>query len=90
MMYEAKAVSEALGLEIPEEMIERRLNAAGSVKGHKISMLQDLERHRSLELDALVTAVQELGCLTNVATPAIDIVLAMIQERGRQAGLYDG
>ena len=90
MMYEAKAVSEALGLEIPEEMIERRLNAAGSVKGHKISMLQDLERRRSLELDALVTAVQELGCLTNVATPAIDIVLAMIQERGRQAGLYDG
>ncbi len=90
MMLEAKAVSEALGLEIPEEMIERRLNAAGSVKGHKISMLQDLERGRSLELDALVTAVQELGQLTGVATPTIDIVLAMIQERGRQAGLYGG
>lgn len=90
MMYEARAVSQSLGLNIPEDMIERRLNAAGSVKGHKISMLQDLERGRSLELDALVTAVQELGRLTGVATPAIDIVLAMIQERGRQAGLYEG
>lgn len=88
MMYEAKAVSNALGLDIPEKMIDRRLDAAGSVVGHKISMLQDLERGRSLEIDALVTAVQELGRLTGVATPAIDIVLAMIQERGRQADLY--
>ncbi len=88
MMYEAKAVSDALGPNIPEKMIERRLDAASSVVGHKISMLQDLERGRSLEIDALVTAVQELGRLTDVATPAIDIVLAMIQERGRQADLY--
>jgi 2-dehydropantoate 2-reductase len=69
-------------------MMERRLNAAGSVVGHKISMLQDLERGRSLEIDALVTAVQELGRLVKVATPTIDAVLALIQERGRQAGLY--
>lgn len=88
MIYEARAVAEALGIEIPEDLIERRLDAAGSVTGHKISMLQDLERGRSLEIDALVTAVQELGRLTGVATPAIDIVLALVQERGRQAGLY--
>jgi 2-dehydropantoate 2-reductase len=69
-------------------MMERRLNAAGSVVGHKISMLQDLERGRSLEIDALVTAVQEMGRLVKVATPTIDTVLALVQERGRQAGLY--
>jgi 2-dehydropantoate 2-reductase len=51
-------------------------------------MLQDLERGRSLEIDALVTAVQEMGRLVKVATPTIDTVLALIQERGRQAGLY--
>lgn len=88
MMYEAKAVNEALGLDIPEEFIERRLKAAGAIKGHKMSMLQDLERGRSLEIDALVTAVQELGRLTGVATPTIDTVLALVQERGRAAGLY--
>jgi hypothetical protein len=51
-------------------------------------MLQDLERGRSLEIDALVTAVQEVGRLLKVATPTIDTVLALVQERGRQAGLY--
>jgi len=57
--------------------------------GHKISMLQDLERGRSLEIDALVTAVQEMGRLVKIATPTIDTVLALVQERGRQAGLYN-
>ena len=88
MMAEAQAITASLGLTIPEQMMERRLNAAGSVVGHKISMLQDLERGRSLEIDALVTAVQELGRLVEVATPTIDAVLALVQERGRQAGLY--
>ena len=41
-----------------------------------------------MEIDALVTAVQELGRLVDVATPTIDAVLALVQERGRQAGLY--
>ncbi len=42
----------------------------------------------SLEIDALVTAVQELGRLVEVATPTIDAVLALVRGRGRQAGLY--
>lgn len=50
-------------------------------------MLQELERGRSLKIDALVTAVQELGRLVQVATPTIETVLALVQERGRQAGL---
>ena len=87
-MVEAKAVTEALGVFIPEEMIDRRLTIAGKAVGHKMSMLQDLERNRSMEIDALVTAVQELGRLTNVQTPTIDILLTLVQARGRQAGLY--
>ena len=87
-IYEAKAVTEALNIFIPEEMIERRLNVAGKAVGHKMSMLQDLERHRSMEIDALVTAVQELGRLTGTPTPTIDILLALVQARGRVAGLY--
>ena len=88
VIYEAKAVTEALGIFIPEEMIERRLTVAGKAVGHKMSMLQDLEHKRHMEIDALVTAVQELGKLTHVATPTIDLLLALVQERGRQAGLY--
>lgn len=81
-MVEAKAVTEALGVFIPEEMIDRRLTIAGKAVGHKMSMLQDLERNRSMEIDALVTAVQELGRLTNVPTPTIDILLTLVQARG--------
>jgi 2-dehydropantoate 2-reductase len=88
MMLETKAVNEALGIQIPIDMMNRRLAAAGSVVRHKMSMLQDLERGRTLEIDALVTAVQEMGRLTGVQTPVIDAVLALVQERGRAAGLY--
>jgi 2-dehydropantoate 2-reductase len=81
-------VNEALGVRIPVEMMDRRLAAAGSVGEHKMSMLQDLERGRSMEIDALVTVVQELGRLTGVSTPMVDAVLALIRGRGRIAGLY--
>jgi 2-dehydropantoate 2-reductase len=69
-------------------MMDRRLAAAATLSGHKMSMLQDLERGRPLEIDALVTAVQELARLTAVPTPAIDAVLALAQARGAAAGLY--
>jgi 2-dehydropantoate 2-reductase len=88
MIMETKSVNESLGIHIPMGMKDRRLEAAGSIVGHKMSMLQDVERGRSLEIDALVTAVQELGQLTGVATPVIDAVLALVKERGRRAGLY--
>jgi 2-dehydropantoate 2-reductase len=89
MMLEAKAVNEALGIQIPLDMMDRRLAAARSVAGHKMSMLQDLERGRSLKIDALVTAVQEIGRLTGAPTPIVDAVLALVQERGRTAHLYE-
>jgi 2-dehydropantoate 2-reductase len=88
MMLETQAVNESLGIQIPTSMMDRRLAAAGAVVGHKMSMLQDVERGRSMEIDALVTVVQELGRLTGVATPVIDAVLALVQERGRALGLY--
>jgi 2-dehydropantoate 2-reductase len=88
MMLEAKTVSEALGVQIPVEMLERRLAVAGTLTGHKMSMLQDLERGRKLEIDALVTAVHELGRLTGVSTPIVDAVLALVQARAKAAGLY--
>ncbi len=87
MIAEAQAVNEALGIHIPSEMADRRLAAAASTIGHKMSMLQDLERGRSMEIDPIVTAVQELG-RPWVKTPVIDVVLALVQERARVAGLY--
>jgi 2-dehydropantoate 2-reductase len=88
MMRETQAINEALAVHIPTEMMDRRLDGAAAATGHKMSMLQDLERGRSLEIDALVGAVQELGRLTAVKTPVIDAVLALTKERARASGLY--
>jgi hypothetical protein len=42
------------GVQIDKAMIDRRLAAAGRAVGHKMSMLQDFERHRTVEIGALV------------------------------------
>jgi 2-dehydropantoate 2-reductase len=87
MMLEAQDVGEKLGANFYVS-VDRRLAGGAAVGPHKTSMLQDLELGRPMEIDALVTAVQELGKLVQVATPTIDIVLALIQQRARVAGTY--
>ncbi len=87
MMMEAKAIGDRIGVHFRVD-VERRIDGAGKVGAHKTSMLQDLERNRPMEIDALVTVIQELGRMTGVATPTIDTVLALIQQRGRMIGLY--
>ncbi len=88
MMMEAQAIGEKLGVRFGVD-IERRIDGAVAVGAHKTSMLQDLELGRAMEIDALVTVIQEMGQLTELPTPKIDIVLALIQQRARAAGLYD-
>jgi 2-dehydropantoate 2-reductase len=87
MMLEAQAIGERLGVRFPVD-VEKRINGAAAVGAHRTSMLQDLERGRPMEIDALVTAVQELGRLVDAPTPTIDVVLALVQQRGRVAGAY--
>lgn len=87
MMVEAEEIATRLDVKLPID-VDRRIAGAEEVGAHKTSMLQDLERGRPMEIDALVAAAQELGRLTGVATPAIDIVLALVRQRARIAGLY--
>ncbi len=89
MMLEAQAIGERLGVRFPIN-VDRRIKGAGAVGAHKTSMLQDLERGRPMEIDALVTAVQELGQLTGQPTPAIDLVLALVRRLAIERGCYPG
>jgi 2-dehydropantoate 2-reductase len=41
-----------------------------------------------MEIDALLGAVVELGEITGHAMPVCSAVLALVRERGRQAGCY--
>jgi 2-dehydropantoate 2-reductase len=87
MMLEAKGIADRLGVSFRVD-VERRIEGARKVGAHKTSMLQDLERGRAMEIDPLVTVVQEIGRLTEVPTPTIDVVLALVQQRARIAALY--
>ena len=87
MMLEAQAIGEKLGVLFAID-VERRIAGAASVGAHKTSMLQDLERGRPMEIDAVLTVVQEMGRLVEVETPTIDVVLPLVQQRARIAGCY--
>ena len=89
MMVEAQAVAEALGVRFAIT-VDKRLDGAADVGEHKTSMLQDLERGRPLEIDALLGAVVELGAMTGHAMPTCETILALVRERARLAGCYDG
>ena len=87
MMLEAKTVAEALGVRFAID-VEKRIDGAAEVGAHKTSMLQDLERGRPMEIDALLGAVVELGEVVGQTMPTCRTVLALLRERARQAGLY--
>ena len=87
MMVEAQEIAERLGVKFPID-VDRRIAGGAAVGAHRTSMLQDLDQKRPLEIDALVASVQELGRVTDVATPTIDTVLGLIRLRARTAGLY--
>ena len=70
-------------------MTWKSCGGATAVGAHKTSMLQDYERGRPMEIDALVGAVAEMGRLTNTPTPTIDRVLAEVIEKAREAGCYE-
>jgi 2-dehydropantoate 2-reductase len=87
IMNEAEAVAGKLGVRMPID-VERRIEGAAGVGEHKTSMLQDLERGRPTEIDAIVGAVAELGDVVGVETPYIDAVYALVRQKAALLGVY--
>ncbi|VTU14010.1 2-dehydropantoate 2-reductase [Variovorax sp. RA8] len=87
IMLEAREIGERIGIPIAESpedrhAVTRRLGA------FKTSMLQDVEAHRPVELDALVSVVRELGQRAGVTTPFTDALLGLARLQARGLGLY--
>ncbi|MBT6416300.1 2-dehydropantoate 2-reductase [Candidatus Puniceispirillum sp.] len=87
MMLEAQQIAEKLGVKFPID-VDRRIEGGAAVGAHRTSMWQDLDMGRPMEIDALVGSVKELGRITDIPTPTIDVVLGLIQMRGKIAGVY--
>lgn len=87
MMLEAQAIAEALGTRFAID-VDKRIAGGAEVGAHKTSMLQDLERGRPMEIDALLGVVVELAELVELPAPTCRTVLALLRTRARLAGCY--
>jgi 2-dehydropantoate 2-reductase len=87
IMTEAKALGAMIGCSI-DQSVDDRLAISRTLGPFKTSMLQDVEAGKPIELDALVTAVAEIGDLVGLDTPAIDILLGLVRLKARTLGLY--
>ena len=86
-MREAAAVGARIGCDIGQSAEDRHAVTA-RLGAFKTSMLQDAEAGRSIELNALVGAVCEIGARLGCPTPNIDILLGLTRLFGRAHGLY--
>jgi 2-dehydropantoate 2-reductase len=86
-MLEAGAVGARIGCAIAQSPEERHQITA-KLGAFKTSMLQDVEAGRPIELDAIVTAVHEIGLRVGVPTPNIDALLGLTRLFARVHGLY--
>lgn len=86
MMREAMAVSAHFSYPMPMTP-DQRIDIARQLGAAKISMLQDVEQRRPLELAPIVGSVIELAELAGLPVPTIRMVHALAQAKARALGL---
>ncbi|CAH2895125.1 MAG: 2-dehydropantoate 2-reductase (EC [uncultured Paraburkholderia sp.] len=87
IMLEAKEIGARFGIPIDQAPQDRHAVTL-KLGAMKTSMLQDVEARKPVELDALVSAVRELGQLTGVQTPNTDALLGLARLHASTLGLY--
>lgn len=87
VMLEAKDIGARIGIPIDQQPEDRHAVTL-KLGAFKTSMLQDVQAHKPVELDALVTVVRELGQLTGVPTPFTDALLGLSRLQAQTLNLY--
>jgi len=87
IMLEAKEIGARFGIPIDQAPQDRHAVTL-KLGAMKTSMLQDVEARKPVELDALVSAVRELGQLTGVQTSYTDALLGLARLHASTLGLY--
>jgi len=80
---EASDIARALGCEVSLDV--EKMFSGSSV--HKPSIVQDLERGKPLELDAMFTQPLEFARMMHVKTPLLDTLVSLMRLRAKAAGL---
>ena len=87
MFEEAAAAGHKIGLD-PGMTADERIDLGAGMTGFRTSMLQDFDRGRPAEIDAIVGAVVELGRATSTPMPVSEAILALMRQMARGRGLY--
>ncbi len=87
VMSEAAQIGKAIGCPVSQSG-EERMAVTRKLGAFKTSMLQDVEAARPVELDALVSAVREIGQKIGMETPNVDTLLGIARLHASLRGLY--
>ena len=68
----------------------QRVTRSGPAPDHKPSLLQDFERGRPMEIDALVRAPAAFARAAGLSTPMLDMLAGLAIRQARDKGLYQG
>jgi len=82
---EGQAIAAALGLAVPDAVVERVANATMQ---HKPSILQDLELGRPMEIDSLFGLPLKLAAMTGTPAPQLALLVGLVKQAAFAAGLY--
>jgi 2-dehydropantoate 2-reductase len=83
MMEEAAQIGARLGVPV-NSSIGRMIEKIEGLGSFKMSMLQDMESGRPVEIDSLLTVTRDIGVLVGVPTPFIDSVLGLARLRAER------
>jgi 2-dehydropantoate 2-reductase len=67
----------------------QRVTRTGPAPDHKPSLLQDYERGRAMEIDALVRAPAAFARAAGLSTPMLDLLAGLAIQKARDKGLYE-
>lgn len=78
VMNEARFIADKLGVEL-SQTTKARVEAAAKMRGHKTSMLQDIEAGRATEIEAIVGVVREIGKWLEIGTPYLNALYSLVK-----------
>ncbi len=87
LFEEAAEAGRCIGLE-PGMTAEERTDLGASLGEFRTSMLQDFDKSRPPEIDAIVGAVVEIGRATGTPMSISESVLSLVEQKARGMGLY--
>jgi 2-dehydropantoate 2-reductase len=82
LLEEAQAIGQSCYADV------RRVTRSGPAPDHKPSLLQDYERGRPMEIDALVRAPAAFARAAGLSTPMLDMLAGLAIRQARDKGLY--